>query len=157
MVTICQLSPESWQVYKKLRLESITNDAQAFADTYQETLHMPQEMWEERIQNIWFAFIDDEPVGMIGLLQDTEFDKKQAYIVSFWVSPVHRQKGIGKKLIQHLQEIALSREIKKISLHVTVTQKPAIHVYESCGFKIVDTLKEATKLDQHLMEWLNAQ
>lgn len=156
---IKQLPPESWSLYRDLRLAATKTDPQAFAATYQEELERTQDQWCSFLPNMWFAMNNNQAVGMIGLLQDTgTAGQHRAHLISLWVDPAYRGHGVGKKLTQHLQKLAPERGIRKIYLHVTTTQTEAIKLYTSLGFRIVGTLQENTKsgtlyLDQLLMEW----
>ena len=160
---ITQLPPEAWQQYQNLRLTALELDPLAFGTAYQEALEMPESHWRDFIKNMWFALIDNQPVGMIGLLRDRgQRVKHRAHIISFWVQPTHRGKGIGKKLVQYLQEQAPQQGIRKLYLYVTSTQEGAIKLYEALGFTKVGLLRENiyhqdTYFDQYLMEWHVAQ
>lgn len=95
---------------------------------------------------MWFALADDKVIGMIGLLRDKGFcGNHRGHIISFWVQPTYRGQGIGKKLIQNLQDFAQLRGIRKLYLHVTTTQESAIKLYESLGFEKVGLLEENTR------------
>ncbi len=158
MISISQLPAESWQDYRTLRLEALLQDPLAFGSTYDEELHISEEQWRERIKNIWFAFIEEQVVGMIGLIRDTGLPgEHRAHLISFWTQPAHRGKGIGKNLILHVQEQGRRIGLRKIYLHVTTTQESAIKLYESLGFVKIGLLKENTRsvdgyYDQYLME-----
>jgi ribosomal protein S18 acetylase RimI-like enzyme len=154
-IEIKKLSPESWQQYRDIRLRSTECDPKAFAETPQDVNSRSEEEWKLFIQNMWFAVTNGIIIGTVGLLQDKP--TQTAHIVSFWVDPAHRGKKIGTRLIQHLIEIAKPKDIKKLALTVTETQLPAIALYESLGFKIIDRLKDAACYgdncyDQLLME-----
>jgi len=158
-IIIQQLPPQSWQTYRTIRLEAIKTDPQAFCATYQEELERTESQWCNFLPNMWFAMDNDQAVGMIGLLQDTgSAGRHRAHLVSFWVKPTYRGQKIGKQLVHHLQQLAPERGIKKIYLHVTITQKNAVRLYESLGFTKVGILKNNTYcngsyLDTCLMEW----
>lgn len=159
ILEITQLPPESWQQYREIRLEAVRSDPKAFGMSYEEELERSESQWRDFLPNMWFAVIDNKIVGMIGLLRDAGIvSKHRAHIISFWVKPEYRGQGIGKKLIQSLQDFAQTHEIRKLYLYVTKTQESAIRLYKSLGFEKVGELKEHTKyddnyFDQYLMEW----
>ncbi len=156
---ITQLSPGDWQAYRDIRLEALKSDPLAFGGTYEEECEKTEAQWRSFMANMWFALADDNVVGMIGLLRDTGFTGgHRAHLISMWVKPAYRGQGIGKQLVQYLQELAKTCSILKFYLHVTSTQEAAITLYESVGFKKVGVLKRHTRdennyYDTYLMEW----
>ena len=96
---------------------------------------------------------------MIGLIIDKgHIAQHRGHIVSFWVKPAYRSQGIGKKLIEHLQKLAPSKQLRKLYLQVTSSQTAAIKLYESLGFIHTGTLHKhvlhsGQYYDMHLMEW----
>ncbi len=160
-IKITQLSPDNWQQYKEIRLEAVKTDPAAFGMSYEEELVRAESQWQDFLKNMWFALVDNKVIGMIGLIRNVgEPSKHTAHIVSFWVKPEYRGQGVGKALIQALQEHAKINNIRKLYLQVAVTQESAIKLYEKMGFEKVGQLKEHTKcgnkyLDQYFMEWHN--
>lgn len=158
-ITIKQLPPSAWEQYRNLRLEALQLAPQAYGSTYTEEAAKTKEEYQKTLGHIWFAFVDETVAGMIGLIPDIGTPgKHRAHVVSFWVKPEYRKQGIGKMLVQHLQEIAPTQGIRKFYLHVTTTQESAIKLYESLGFFKVGLLKGNTRccdeyLNQYLMEW----
>ena len=47
----------------------------------------------------------------------------------------YHSKGLGRKLSEELVKVAKSKNAKKVDLHVTITQKCALNLYKSLGFK----------------------
>jgi ribosomal protein S18 acetylase RimI-like enzyme len=131
---IVQLAPDFWQVYRDLRLEALVTDPHAFAVTHQEELATTEAQWRAFIGNMWFAQIDEEVVGMIGLLHNPTLPcKHRASVISFWVKPSYRGQGIGAALVRHMQDVARSRGYRKLDLNVAITQDTAIALYEKVG------------------------
>jgi ribosomal protein S18 acetylase RimI-like enzyme len=160
MVTIGQLAPDLWQQYKALRLEALQTDPQAFGGSYVEEVVFSEALWQERICNMWFAMIDGQPVGMVGLLPGPMLSTRhKAMIISMWVKPSFRGQGIAKALMQEIQRIAPAQGFIKLFLDVTTTQTAAVKLYTSVGFQKVglqqkEVFINGQYLDQYLMEWL---
>jgi len=95
-------------------------------------------------QNPGGVFLAEENGEIIGLLlSDIEYCKwngnKQLYIIYIHVKQEFRQKGIGKKLLDHAAEHALKIGAKELFLNVDVRNELAHTFYKSCGltdFKI---------------------
>lgn len=85
--------------------------------------------------------------------------KKTSVIYSIAIDKKYRQKGLGKRLLDHsIAEMELNG-ISSIYLYVDKENLPAINLYKSKGFKIVEKLndicgkgRECYKMELRLME-----
>lgn len=163
MITMVQLPVDSWPLYRDLRLEALQTDPHTFGGTYEEEIHLTPETWQKRLKSMWFAKIDQNIVGMISLVQNTEKGIKHCgFLVSFWVKPTYRRQGIGAQLMKHIQNYAASQGVRKMLLHVTATNRDALTLYESCSFENIGLMKENIfknnrYLNQYAMEWHSPQ
>lgn len=157
---ITKLPPSRWQDYKNLRLEAVADSPQSFLHTVAETNAESDESWQEKITNMFFAVDDaNKLVGMAGCYCDTR--EKLAHIanvVSVYVSPEYRGKGVGRALLMAIIEDAKAKpQVKKLQLGVIITQAAAFKLYESLGFKKIGEQKMAVNVngtfyDEYLME-----
>lgn len=70
-------------------------------------------------------------------------DYKDIYVIrTFAVHPLYLKKGIGKMLMKFADDQAVVHNIKSIRLDVFRKNMPAIKLYESCGYKYLDTIDE---------------
>ncbi len=151
-----QLSQESWLRFKTIRLKGLLEDPLAFGGNYEDELHFDEAQWRDFIRNMWFALIDDRIIGMIGLIKDINSSNGQ--LISFWVEPSYRGKGIGRALVYQVQEYARNNSMEKLFLFVTVTQEISIRLYEKMGFVkkafYKDHISKAgSSYDQYSLEW----
>lgn len=154
MINIINNLPlDRWNEYKELRLEALKTEPQAFAMTFEEEIKKTDEEWKKRLTpkdnaNIrLFAELDNKLIGMIGCYRPEE-NPYTVEIITVYVSEDHRGHGYGKLLLQEiLTEIKKLEDIKTVRLTVVETQKAALHTYRSCGFNIVNTLKDAVKFN----------
>ncbi|MCX8202764.1 MAG: ribosomal protein S18-alanine N-acetyltransferase [Nitrososphaeria archaeon] len=68
--------------------------------------------------------------------------RRLGHVISIAVLPEHRRRGIGRALM--LEAIRAMRDVYRcdeVFLEVRVTNYPAIRMYESLGFSVVDTIK----------------
>ncbi len=158
MVVIKKCSSDDWQQYKELRLEALQADHLAFGSSYEEEIDYTEDTWRQRCAAMYLAMVDDNPVGMVGLLANpARAAKHKAMVITFWVKPAFRGKGIGKALLRDLQQ---KSGYVKLFLDVTTTQTAAIALYESVGFKKIglaekELFKDGQYFDQYIMEWLS--
>ena len=151
-------APKSrWEEYKRLRLEALEQVPQAFLDDPDKASKIPQPDWEKKLDNMYFAEIDGQWVGMVGAYQEEKTKLRHILnIVSVYVKPSYRGQGIGKALLQYVVDQAKKNpEIKKLLLGVVTTQEPAQALYKSLGFINGGHLKYAVKVgDQYFDEYL---
>lgn len=154
---ICLLAPEEWETYKHIRLEAMQNDPTAFGKSFAEEAKTTEEEWRRKLVNaaqkqhtvLLFLRIDGKVVGMGGMYAE-QLEKLHhiANIVSIYISPEYRGKGMGKKLFHELLlEIGKIQRIKKIKLTVNADQAPAVALYESFGFRRVGVMHKELCVD----------
>jgi mycothiol synthase len=76
-----------------------------------------------------------EPVGVMRI-HDAE---DEVSIHAFGVLPDYRQRGYGRQMLEEAIRSIRARSQKPIVLEVDTTNAAAIHLYESCGFRIYTT------------------
>lgn len=138
-------------MFRDFRLEALLSDSLAFGSTYQQEVLYDKRAWCECIEHMWFAFLDEQRAGMIGLI-DHESDPGSQQLISFWVHPAYRGQGVGTALINALQEHALKSSIKKIFLFVTTTQTSSICPYEKLHFVKEQLIEDRMKKDGHFYD-----
>lgn len=66
----------------------------------------------------------------------------ECYIANVAVSPAHRRKGFGSKLVENALSVAKEKGCSFITLEVRVSNSPAIELYSGCGFKKLGERKD---------------
>jgi len=132
-VTIRDFKPGDETAFRKLNEEWIsryfrleTKDEEALAN--------PQSSILASGGRIFFANIGDQCVGCCALLRSgpDEFEVGKMAVSSSW-----QGSGIGRKLLQAAIEAARSAGARRLFLETNHILTPAIHLYESVGFKPV--------------------
>lgn len=151
-VEIIHLSPDQWEEYKTIKLESLKKDPEAFGTTYEEDVDKPDEEWKSRLKrvqklkNYWmfFAKLNGKLIGMVGARETNPPDTTPTIkIYGVYIASSARGMGIGKKLMIHLlNEIKKNPKWKIVKVKVFPTQEIAINLYKSLGFKIIDKITE---------------
>ena len=146
---IRKLTRLDWQTYKSVRLASLDDSPESFGSTYDREVEFLQSEWESRLDPTGSAKnalplvveIGAIPVGIAwGLVQ--ERDPRITHIYQLWVSPVARNKGIAKALIQRISAWGIERGCEYIALSVTTANIAAVHLYQSLGFVPFGSLEE---------------
>lgn len=151
--------------YRKLRLEALYEEPQAFGSCYKDQVDLPIDEWQKWLNNYiegkssWMVFAakDNELVGMIGAYSTDETKKNQsAQIIAMYVTKDARGKGISKVLMKSLLEKLVKETlIKEVVLDVNIDQTTAVNLYKSFGFTITKndklTLGDGKEHEVYLM------
>lgn len=126
--------------FKSVRLAALQDSPTAFESVYANELLIPDEKWIERACN-WGgsksrAFLANNAGCYCGIAAGTvdPKDTSQAYLLSMWVAPAHRQRGVGRLLVNAVLDWASTTTATKIILDVTTNNHGAVTFYESLGF-----------------------
>jgi ribosomal protein S18 acetylase RimI-like enzyme len=144
LVEIIHLQPNQWQQYRQIRLEALQDSPQAFSTTFKEMVDKPELFWQERLANaadgksswLLFAKVEERIAGIIGAFLAE--DNGKAVIVSVYVTPEYRSKGVSNALLDAiLGELWQNVTVHTLELAVVKSQKAAISLYKRFGFKII--------------------
>jgi ribosomal-protein-alanine N-acetyltransferase len=85
--------------------------------------------------------VKDEIVGFV--IGQTYIDKKSAtgHILTIDVSPKHRQRGIGLRLLQEIEKILKNKGVEICFLEAREDNIIAVNFYQKFGYKKVGRLK----------------
>lgn len=62
--------------------------------------------------------------------------QQSAFLYEIYVQEAFRSQGIGKDVMQQLEDMLVARNILFFKLHVFGSNAPAIHLYEQLGFHV---------------------
>ena len=142
MIVIEQVHAEDWQVWRDLRLRALATDPDAFGSTLAEWQDADEPRWRDGFATVLFraiAVVDGRPSGMIGCRESSAGTDPAASpgveIVSVWVSPSVRGRGVGDALIAAaLRWAARDRPDRTVLLQVREANAAAIALYRRNGF-----------------------
>lgn len=154
--------PREWQVYRRLRLQALSESPDAFGRTYEEESKRPDSFWMDRLRAgassaRYFPVVADDngkPVGLAwGLIDDD--DPSVAAVTQMWVDPAYRGRGVGSSMLDVIVEWARALGLKAVRLGVTVGNSAAEELYRRAGFVPIgepSPLREGSKILSRLME-----
>jgi ribosomal protein S18 acetylase RimI-like enzyme len=139
-VTCVPITPANSSEFIATRLRALQESPTAFGSTYAKESQFTEDDWKQRVSR-WngekgIAHLAIES-GMVcgiagGYLNDR--DPSRADLVSMWVSPTHRQRGIGKLLIDEVAAWARQKGATSLYLMVTSSNDIAMMFYQRQGF-----------------------
>ncbi|MCF2970881.1 GNAT family N-acetyltransferase [Synechococcus sp. Nb3U1] len=79
-----------------------------------------------------------EPVGCVwvGISTDQATYQRVAYIFLLWVDPAHRRQGLGKALIQQVEQWGSQQQLAAITLQVYHHNQAALSLYQQADFTV---------------------
>jgi len=141
MLTVRPLGPADIDQYRALRLRALREEPTAFASSPEDERLLSVETIESRLQQtmnqvMLGAFDGDTLVGLSGLLRERRSKLvHKAWIVSFYVAPEARRRGLGRLLLERTLDHARAMPgLRQVNLGVNAANVAARQLYESMGF-----------------------
>jgi len=127
---------------RQLRLRALEDAPEAFGSTLAGMDAQPESFWRERAartssggeQCMFIAVEGSHWLGMAGAFFVVERPGK-ARVVSMWVDPSVRRRGVAQGLLEAVTDWAKSHGATQVQLWVTQTNAPAVAPYRRAGFK----------------------
>lgn len=138
---------------RAIRLRALADSPDAFGTTLDEAGVLPIEDWQRQLAQLvtFIARTDERDVGIIRTAHHDERDAT-AWLLSMWVSPEMRRKGIASSLVDSVVAWARGEGRRRIVLDVTETNAAAIALYRAKGFSPNGTIGMLPPPRQHIRE-----
>ncbi len=139
MVLVRETVMADWQAWRDIRLQALRDAPDAFGSTYAEQNRRGENHWRQRVagSGLFLAWIPEvsvaEPAGMAGGYQAAPGTVE---LISMFVRPQARGRGVGEALIDAVTGWARERDATSVHLWVTDINKHARRLYERCGFSV---------------------
>lgn len=150
--------------YWSLRLKMLKQNPEAFSTSYEQAVQRknPISQVEKNFSTegsyTFGAFHQEKLFGAVTLIHESNLKfRHKANIVAMYVRPEMRRLGVGRKLLERAINKAKSLEgIKQLNLMVVTSNERAKNLYQSFGFEIFGTEKNALIVngkyyDEHYM------
>ncbi len=147
MIRSRRLAPDEWRLWRELRLRALEDAPWAFGSTLAEIRDRDTEQhWREGLSWPKIPFVVEVggvPAAMGRLLFGDDpvhggGPGARAELISVWVTPEHRGRGVGRVLVAAaVEHLAAHHPQTGLLLAVVETNRPARRLYESCGFEVI--------------------
>lgn len=134
---IRQLQSGDAELLRKLRLEALLENPEAYASRYEDWVDRPvAELEALLIQDpVFMCFDADDPIGMIGLIrQQPSKMAHRASLVMVYVKPARRGAKVAEKLLATVVDFVGEIGVTQLELAVSVENRLAIRFYDRQGF-----------------------
>lgn len=139
MVEIRHVRPHDWESLKAIRLYALRDSPDAFCTTYEEAVAYDDDVWIRRASVLpqegasvsLLAFDSAEAVGMaVGI----RCDDGALNVVSMFVTPHHRGRGIARDLLGMVEVWGREQGADRAVLDVEAANERATTFYASLGY-----------------------
>ncbi|KAL2135759.1 hypothetical protein VTI74DRAFT_7129 [Chaetomium olivicolor] len=138
MIEITVLRPDDWPLWRELRLRALAEAPYAFGAALADWQGNGdrEQRWRARLEipgsrNI-IAHLGGSPVGMASGVPAGD-DPEGIELISLWVSPEARGRGVGDRLLDEIEEWAAGLGRRTMRLSVRPLNEAAIALYRRHG------------------------
>jgi GNAT superfamily N-acetyltransferase len=157
------LTPDDWPVWRELRLAALAEAPHAFGSRLADWQgpHDRAERWRERLalagSHNLVATLDGTLAGMATGVPAN--DPGVVEVMSMWVQPAARGRGVGDRLLAEIERWARTRGARTLRLAVTAGNRAATGLYLRHGYRptgeLGDLMHDGTQREEvmakHLM------
>ncbi|OJJ42417.1 hypothetical protein ASPZODRAFT_137325 [Penicilliopsis zonata CBS 506.65] len=160
MITLHQISPDEWPLWRELRLSALTDSPASFSSKLADWISAPEQQWRERLsrEGVYaaIAFSNERPVGMVGGLPPKPAAAAgiPAELVSLWVEPKARGTGIGDLLIQGVEAWTRQSGGTRLQLSVVKGNMAAYKLYRRNGFEVANDERDDERDENRMVKVL---
>ncbi|RBQ17877.1 GNAT family N-acetyltransferase [Spongiactinospora rosea] len=136
---IARLAAGEGRRFREVRLKALAESPHAFASTYAKEAAMSDAEWEARLEEgtpvRYVAVADGVDAGLVGIFMDERDEEPgTAHLISMWVDPAHRGRGIGSLLVEEALSWARTAGARRVGLWVVDANDAAFALYRAKGF-----------------------
>jgi GNAT superfamily N-acetyltransferase len=131
------MGEDDWEQVRAIRLTALQDSPMAFASTFEREAGFDDATWRSRMRTAsWFlAYDGTHAVGLVAGIREQDAPEGERHVVSFWVSPDHRGRGVAGSLLTSIVDWARAEGAQVLSLWVVDGNEPATKLYVGHGFE----------------------
>jgi GNAT superfamily N-acetyltransferase len=129
---VARLGAGDWREYRAIRLAALAEAPRAFGSRLTDERRLRPADWRRRLAGRAQFLVRHagQAVGTVGGIDDGD----GAELVSMWVAPAWRGRGVGDRLVQAVLDWARAAGYPTVRLWVTVDNAAAERLYARHGF-----------------------
>ncbi len=128
------ITDEDWERWRNLRLAALRESPEAFCASLRDWEDADEARWRGRLREVPFnaiVEIDGAPAGMVSA---ETIAPDGVELLSLWVAPQARGRGIGDALVRAVIDWAAAHGASHVELEAIVGNAPALELYRRSGF-----------------------
>jgi GNAT superfamily N-acetyltransferase len=154
MVDIRRIEADDWKQLRAVRLTALRDSPEAFESRYEDELAFDEDEWRRRAaaHPVFLAFDGADPVGVAVGYQDGNSRPGSRDLVSMWVSPTVRGRGVAGQLIGAVAGWARADGADELHLWVVLGNASARAAYVRAGFVATGEQQPVKDADERIEE-----
>ena len=150
---VVRLGPGEVERFRRIRLASLAEAPHAFGTTHAEAAARPEEVWRTQLAEVpvFVAELEGADVGIVRVAPHAE-DPRRAWLISMWVAPAARGRGVGELLVDAAIGHGRSEGKSELLLSVVSDNTHAIALYERMRFRATGEREVQPPPREHLVE-----
>jgi GNAT superfamily N-acetyltransferase len=127
-----RLDVSEWDTFRRIRLEALSDAPSAFSSTLGEARQLDEASWRARLEGRaqFIGLMGGQSVGTVGAINSAGGPE----LISMWVAPGARGKGVGDELVKAVVEWARNGGHARLHLWVAQGNVAAERLYTRHGF-----------------------
>lgn len=140
MLDIKVLTPNDWDVLRKIRLTALDEAPNMFLSTYRQEKEYDRSKWQSEFsRGEWYVGMvasrsHDEPVSVLGMTREPGTPIHQRFLEYLWVAPEFRRRGVAFTMIRLVLDQLRSVGVRTVFLWVLDGNDNAMRLYKRLGF-----------------------
>ena len=140
MLDIKVLTPNDWDVLRKIRLTALGDSPDMFLSTYKQEIGYDKYRWQgEFSRGDWYVGTVDsgsqgEPVSVLGITREPGTPAYQCFLEYLWVAPRFRRRGVAFTMVRLVLDQLRSTGVRTVFLWVLDGNGNATRLYKRLGF-----------------------
>jgi GNAT superfamily N-acetyltransferase len=153
MIRLERLTAEDGPRLRAIRLRALRDAPDAFSSTFEEAAARPPGDWSRQLLELptFVAVSDGLDVGIVRCARDGT-SGETAWLMSMWVAPEMRRKGVGAALVDAVIDWARANGVIRLLLDVADHNTSAIALYERKKFAPNDGAATFPPPREHIRE-----
>jgi ribosomal protein S18 acetylase RimI-like enzyme len=140
-VDVRRIRADEWRVWREARLRMLREESAYFSTRYEDVVREPESVWRARtaeaaegVDKVLFVAEDGgATLGVVGAFR--RLDPTEVQLVSLWVDPGARGRGVARLLIRAVASWARGRGAADVVLFVQEANVPGRALYFRAGFR----------------------
>jgi GNAT superfamily N-acetyltransferase len=135
MIELLRLTSEDWQVYRDVRLRALADAPFAFGSSVQEEEMLTEDELRTKLIHR-MQLVAQEGTAIVGTVGGERCDDVDgaALLVSMWVCPLARGRGVGDLLVHTILDWATAQGHDQVRLWFAEGNQSAARLYSRHGF-----------------------
>lgn len=133
-IRVERVTPDDWASWRSLRLAALSDAPGAFGSSFETESKRDEQGWRDRISRPGVLMIATRAGESVGIVGGYLARAHVAQLISMWVTPASRGRGVGDALVEATLSWARQESAETVELWVMRDNTAAEALYSRHGF-----------------------